>query len=161
MAKVHLTALDYIIVASHYAANGKPKDALKMLVRATEEEDFEDTLTTLDVGNEEGWDDGEDLVDNGEGEEVDNGEEELSAALASLKSRRRRAVVANDDADADDLGDEGEGEDGVDAIDEGDGSEPSDNVDLDDDTDLDEEVASLRVSKRDRNLKALNRLTKK
>lgn len=160
MAKVHLTALDYIIVASHYAANGKPKAALKMLTLATEEEDFEDTLTTLDVGNEEGWDDGEDLVDNGEGEELDDAEEELSVALANLKNtRRRRAVTANDDADADDLGEDDQDDEGTE---EGDELTSEEDLDLEDDSaDTEEELSTLRVSKRDRNLKVLNRLNNK
>lgn len=160
MAKVHLTALDYIIVASHYAANGKPKAALKMLTLATEEEDFEDTLTTLDVGNEEGWDDGEDLVDNGEGEELDDAEEELSVALANLKNtRRRRAVTANDDADADGLGEDDQDAEGTE---EGDELTPEEDLDLEDeDADDQEELSTLRVSKRDRNIKALNRLNTK
>ena len=34
MAKVHLKALDFIIVASHYAASGKPKKALAALEMA-------------------------------------------------------------------------------------------------------------------------------
>lgn len=165
MAKVRLNALDYLIVASHYIANGKRKDALQMLEQAAAEEDFEDTLTTLDAANEEGFDDGEDDLDDTDLDLETQAEEELTASLANLqKSRRRRSISANADEgmEDDEAGELGEDTDGIDALDEeAEEGEPSEDLDLGDDTDLNEEVSTMRNSRRDRNLKALNRVSKK
>ncbi len=140
MAKVHLKALDFIIVASHYAASGKPKKALAALEMAADEEDFEDTLTTLDAGNSEGWEDGEGAEEEALDLEDEEAEEELSRALSSLKRSRRRRVVAAEDSDSDDDLDEDAAED----------------ADDEDDTEV-EESASLRKTRRERNLRALAR----
>lgn len=152
MAKVHLKALDYLIVASHYVSKGKGKLALQMLEKAAEEEDFDDTLTTLDAANEEGFDDGEDLTDADDNslDMEDDAEQELAVALASLeRSRRRRPALAAEESDSDE---DGEDADDVDETGEEDGQ---------DEKDEQEELSTARGSRRDRNLTALNRISKK
>ncbi len=149
MAKVRLTALDYIIVASHYVATGKRKEALKMLEQAAAEEDFEDTLTTLDSANEEGFDDGEDDLSDDDLDLDTDAEEELSVAVANLqRARRRRPALA---ADADEVSDSDSDADEGDYEEEAEDEEEADDV---------EEVSTLRSGRRARNLKSLARLSR-
>ena len=49
--------MDLLIASAIYAKEGKVVKAAKALTAAVDAEDFEDTLTTLDYANEEGWDD--------------------------------------------------------------------------------------------------------
>ncbi len=131
MAKrIRLKALDFIIVASHFAASGKTRQAMDALIAATEEEDFGDTLTTLDAGNDEGWLDGEpeEPMDDDTEEVEDEEEDEVDQAFASLqRTRRRRAEKAADvdvtitggsDSDSDEDNSEAEDKDNAEAEDE-------------------------------------------
>lgn len=140
MAKVHLRALDQLLAAALLVQKGKHKEAAKRLMAAVEEEDFDNTVTTLDSANEEGWDDGEEEVDLDDVEDIveEDDEAELAKALASASAtgRTRRKVQAADEV-----------EDKV---------EDEDNADWEDDA----ETATLRdkhLARRAANLKALQR----
>ena len=99
--RVRLRALDNLIVAACEQAKGNYKKAARYLAKAAEEEDFDDSITTLYHANEEGWEetssdlsqtaiDGIEEVEEIEEENEDEGEIEYS-------TKRRRKVEADID----------------------------------------------------------------
>lgn len=117
--KVRLKALDHLLAASLYSANGDHQKAAKNLLMASEQADFDDTVASLLHANEEGWDDGvaedsvedeldvadELLEDEGDlefvGEDTNEDEEELDEDVAetarALASYHKSKVVAMDE----------------------------------------------------------------
>ncbi len=150
--KVTLKALDHILMASLRHKQKKFSEAAKHLQLATEQEDFGDTLETLNAANAEGWEDGEEMdeevdeeIEEADADELDDEDldadlegdeeeaadeddldmiveddeemeedegEEMAQALASAtrRSARRRALAAEDDADADSAEDDADDE---------------------------------------------------
>lgn len=122
--KVTLRALDHLLMASLRHHEGNYREAAKHLQLATEQEDFEDTVETLNSANEEGWEEEDDLEDMEEaGEDMDmdadvqdeddsevvDSEGELAKVLARVsRGSKRRAVRASTSASDEDEGDDEE-----------------------------------------------------
>jgi len=177
MSKKRLIALDYMILASHYAAQGKNKSALKMLKAATEEEDFDDTMTTLDENNEQGFDDAETASASDDSDELEISDEtsddveeaRLKKVLASVNKKRKSKVLASEgdesssssessDLDLEDIPESDSGDDS-DSLEE---SATSDDLELSDEDAQDSDEAELaRLKKVRNNLKVLSKLKRK
>lgn len=98
--KVTLKALDHLLMASIRHREGKYKEAAKHLQLASEQEDYEDTMETLNAANEEGWDDDEEVAADDIDMSVD--EDDLD-----LEVEDDEEVAAEDDTEDDvDLEDE-------------------------------------------------------
>lgn len=94
--KVTLRALDHILMASLRHREGsslvvakkleeakvKFKESAKHMQLAAEQEDFDDTLETLNSANEEGWEDDEELDEELDEEALDGADEEIEEADA-------------------------------------------------------------------------------
>ena len=141
--KKHSKALDLIIMSALKLQQGKPVEAAKFLVQASEAEDFDATLEDLNDQNDEALE--------AEGEDLDM-VDELSKAMASAKKPTKKVakakkVVKAGEGEPD--GDEGE-PDGDEEV-ESEGEELEDlEVESEGEDDLDELEESAKVRRQKR-----------